>query len=436
MLLTAWKKLRRVFRLTEERYSLLGIALFSFVFLVPFNPSRLQFQGRNLLLALSFLLGAKIGAKFRSFPLALALAYFFSHGVLTWTGLFYRPGWAKYAAADNFGFSLAIVLGVALLADRERSRLLNCVAALCLISSGVILVRKILGLPTYFTMNNSAADACLIASLYPVVLGRLLSGYHATRAARGLIGCFTLLPIAAVAVSGSSTGFVAMAVSVMLYGALHLKRVPGTGRKVGYMLAAGLSLVLAGTGLYFFSPDIPFNDSGRIKVWRDSYAFLSRTMEEGALQTYQEHVDPRALFYLEKNSGAVFGAGSGSFPHLANGVQLSNGQFKGSIFPFMHNDWLEIVFNEGWVGFTLALLAYLHALFRSFNRRYLFTALFVYGLTMLVQFPLRYPGVAFLGALLATEAFSLEGKVLQSVYTSVYSKGKMLLPSFRRKGSL
>lgn len=406
-----------------KRYLLPG-ALFAFVFLIPRNPALMQYQGRNVLLALSFLIAAKIGTKFRSLPLALALAYFFSHSVLTWAGFFYRPGWAELTAAQSFGYFAAIVLGVSLLHERESSRFVSCAGALCLVSSAVMVGKKLLGQDPYFFLNNAAADACLVAVLFPIVLRRLLLRESLRPwARRGLNSCFMALPIAAVAVSGSSTGLVALTLGVTVYGLIR-------SRSLYAIFGAIPCALLAGAGLYFFSPDIPFADSGRVKVWRDSFAFFSRTMDPGAIELYRSNVDPRVLWYLDLEASQAFGFGSGSYLHLSTGIQLANGQFAGSIFPFMHNDWLEILFNEGYVGLFLALLAGLHALLRALDRPEIFAALLTYGAIMLVQFPLRYAGAGFLGALLCAEAFSLRGENFAGImgnlnrYCKIFRKRK------------
>ena len=81
-----------------------------------------------------------------------------------------------------------------------------------------------------------------------------------------------------------------------------------------------------------------------------------------------------------------FGTGPGSFVWISPALQ----QFQYAIYSQMHNDWLQILFEEGVIGFVLALLCAFHAgwVVRD-NPKYLgaVASVCVFGLT---YYPLRF----------------------------------------------
>lgn len=392
------------------RASLLGLAFLFFVCLIPTNPDLLSTQARAGMLFAVVLLALRIGVELESSLAGIALAYFFSHSVLTFTALSYVPGWAKLAALGSFAWLLSIVASVTFLARGDRAKLFDALGLLCLLQSAIMVGKKICGLQPFFLLNNSSADACLIAALYPILAFRhWLPENMPRRARRGLSWLFILLPVAAVAVSGSSTGFVAIGLAILLHAALYRKQVTRV-----WLGISVLAVAAAGLGLYLFSPDSLFANSGRYKIWQDHYSFFSRTMDPEALERYRKNVDPRSTLYLDVIGSEWTGLGSGSFRPLSDGIQTANDKERYIIFPFAHNEPLQVILDQGYVGLVLALLAVAVAFLRALDRPYLFNALCIYAATMPVQFPLRYYASAFAGAVLFREAFATEGKTWQA----------------------
>lgn len=404
--------------------------LFYFTFVYPSNPDLLHSQARYGLLAATSFFAFLVGRELRSRIAGYATAYFLFSAISVATSLEYTPKWAKYAALESLVWFASIVAVVMLFDRKKLDRLLDLLALLCLGSSLVMVGAKIMGQDPYAILNNSAADACLIAVLYPILVARhWIPGTLNERLTGALSFVFILLPIAAIAVSGSSTAFVAFAFMLLTLAALYRNRVTRT--EVAF---CSIGLVVIGAGLYAFSPDVPFGDSGRYTSWKASYNFANQSMEQETLERYKNNTAPEVTLYLDRTGNTLTGLGSGSFRPLATGVQIAALPQRPKIFPFAHNDPLQIFFEQGWLGVIFATLVLLVGLTRALDRPYLFAALSTYAAISFVQFPLRYYGSAFVGAVLLREAFSLEGKAWKS--SVVYLREGRLLETLRLRAVL
>lgn len=105
----------------------------------------------------------------------------------------------------------------------------------------------------------------------------------------------------------------------------------------------------------------------------------------------------------------LFGAGLGSTPVLVPLLQVDKlsqlmpqGGYLGAdlFFMYLHNDWLQILFETGIVGGVLALTLYGGALYRTNGSREWRAMLVAYGAAMITGFPLHSPLLAYLGILL------------------------------------
>lgn len=128
----------------------------------------------------------------------------------------------------------------------------------------------------------------------------------------------------------------------------------------------------------FALPFLHLDSNGRAYAWGTAYQFW---ME-------QKHY----LFGLGLGSYSVFG------PELTRNYPWGR-------FTFLHSDWMQIVFEQGIVGFvTLILLFFylLHSLKRDFP---LFSSLLCFGAFGIANMPLRYPLTALFGAYLVRATF-------------------------------
>ncbi len=77
-----------------------------------------------------------------------------------------------------------------------------------------------------------------------------------------------------------------------------------------------------------------------------------------------------------------------------------------SLFVWMHNDWLQILFELGIIGLAAAIIFYICLIKHSWNKKnYLFPIVCTYGFISLTQMPLRVFVFQLLGACLIMMAF-------------------------------
>lgn len=86
-----------------------------------------------------------------------------------------------------------------------------------------------------------------------------------------------------------------------------------------------------------------------------------------------------------------FGTGLGSFHPIFLNIQ---NYFEGvaySHWRWLHNDWLQTLFELGAVGLVLSLIVYLDALWRSRRDKFILTSLTLLGILMTMNYPLHSP---------------------------------------------
>ncbi len=86
--------------------------------------------------------------------------------------------------------------------------------------------------------------------------------------------------------------------------------------------------------------------------------------------------------FWKNNLNIFIGGGPGSYWIYANNIQTTH--FK---FSWMHNDWLQQLFENGFVGLASCGLLYGFALTKSFNRPYLFSMVVGFGIITLTLYP-------------------------------------------------
>jgi len=95
-----------------------------------------------------------------------------------------------------------------------------------------------------------------------------------------------------------------------------------------------------------------------------------------------------AIEHVQKSNSQTWGTGIGTFRVLGPAIQMKKWKGPG-YFLWLHNDWIQIWFEFGWVGLILVLLISLKALILSREQAWLVSSLVAYGFVMCVQMPLR-----------------------------------------------
>lgn len=146
----------------------------------------------------------------------------------------------------------------------------------------------------------------------------------------------------------------------------------------------GLALTASVGGALVLRSKLLTND-GRFELWKEIFAFWSKAPTPG------------------EQINHFLGSGTGSFMMYGPHINMINGNSK-LYFIWAHSDWLQILFEQGYIGLGLALLTAGFALWHARRRMWLFSSCLTYAFVMLAQMPWRYVPSALYGAVLLIEA--------------------------------
>ncbi|NTU74164.1 hypothetical protein HGB07_08565 [Candidatus Roizmanbacteria bacterium] len=172
-----------------------------------------------------------------------------------------------------------------------------------------------------------------------------------------------LASFVAVLISGSVVGFAAWSIAFLFM----------TFR---FWFACVLTVAAGGFG-YLVIPE-PTNENGRLIVWRSGLEF------------FNNHINH------------WFGAGYGMWPVVTQVVQNKDmrglreiGAAKFGYFQFVHNDYLQILFECGYIGLGLFLAALGYQIYKSKNDRRMLAFWLSLSVAMLAMSPMYLPGMLF-----------------------------------------
>ena len=232
-------------------------------------------------------------------------------------------------------------------------------------------------------LSNPAMDATLIATSYPILVFRpsvtgwpkkftILDVWKKPSFWYGF-SC-VVLPVIAVLLSKSSTGLGILCVAIGSYfflsAPLTLKRVLFSCLGIGAVFSAGALVISDRNEL--------FGDSGRFAIWRVILNFFDKAINHWV------------------------GGGTGSFYAIGEAFQ----QGTQGLFIWAHNDWLQVLFEQGVIGLTMAIILFVTMLKAAKNRPYLFSCVLSYGLMATFQMPLRHPVASIVGLVLIAACFT------------------------------
>lgn len=251
------------------------------------------------------------------FP-AIAISYFIYQGVDIG---FSRPSpysffgtmgamQLDHAATHALLHVLIISLGVLLINIEYFKKILG---AACIVNSLMILSEYNLDLPNGFLLNNGV-DAIFVACTIPFLYKNNWKNF--------VLMC---IPIAAIVVSKSSTPF------FMLLGVLGVLSVHSLKIKLSKIIGPGL--IICGIA-YLAYPNL-LGHSNRLETWQ------------------------LMLTYWRDSFSLVFGSGIGTYWVLAPFIhQAVNGVVPEGVLTHFHNEYLQVLFETGFVGlfFMLGLL--------------------------------------------------------------------------------
>jgi len=277
----------------------------------------------------------------------------------------------RMVGANTLAFMAILLLPAFLLPTRILGDITKAFSILCLISSTILIATQIFRLTDHpmGILGQHSVDSAFIACMFPFVFHYFYKGL------RSFTSILIFLPITATLLADSTTGFMAIGVSLIAY---NFAWRPSLKSFPAFAIIAGLLTLTAG---YLVEGSQMFNSTYRFEVWK-------------IVMDY---------FYHDVNW--FYGAGMGLFEVLGPSIQTKYNLTDVGGFIFLHNDWLQILFELGVGAFILCVLLFFESLYRSFERPYLFSAIATYGFVMLTQMPFRYGLWAAFGVLLLRISF-------------------------------
>ncbi len=229
-------------------------------------------------------------------------------------------------------FVLCLVI---LLQDFKRwAWLIGALWMVCIITSIYSVIGYYFDLYIVGLSFNKSLSATLAAMLFPFVLYRF--DKWSIPAALAWI-----IPIASVVYVKSSIGFFAVVAALMAYFVASQER-----KIVASIMAIGTAALGAAAALLWYGEKL-WGFSGRLEMWRDTW------------------------IYFHRSDWQVFGFGVGSFYKYGNEIMRVNGlnaDYGTKIFVTLHNDILQCLFELGWVGLSLWVLAFGYSAYKSLDR--------------------------------------------------------------------
>ena len=107
------------------------------------------------------------------------------------------------------------------------------------------------------------------------------------------------------------------------------------------------------------------------------------------------------------NSGhQILGLGMGSFGVMSRSISLKHNFNTFEIWPWLHSDWLQTMFELGVVGFILYAVLFVSVSKDLYTKRssLLFSIWMGLGASALIDFPIRYFPMAFIDCLVAVKS--------------------------------
>lgn len=331
-----------------------------------------------LLSLLSMVFAYRIGKKFH-WSLGLFTGYLLVSGL--WAGMYSRA-YAFQTGASLFELqnaalmaTIAIAITAATLYHFNKQSYLYAGVVfgyVALLNSLIIIAQKLQHVQAGGLFGNPSISGCFLAIAYPVFRDSPIY-------VRAIV-------IAAVLATGTSQPVGVLAVVIVASVIMYKRRIiPVIAAAVLAMAAVVATVPIVTTK----TNRSPFDDSGRFAVWKI------------------------AMEPWYKQGHYIVGQGTGTASALVPRLQMQRHaanmkvgeSFRIDEYHWMHSDWLQILFENGIIGFTLSLIAAFFALVKARKNRKLFASVCGYFAAMCFNYPVHMPIHAFFGAILIGFSF-------------------------------
>ena len=226
--------------------------------------------------------------------------------------------------------------------------------------------------------NAGSMDTTFIALCLPLYFYRQPT-FEESNAKSILVwgACFSVSVLAIILTPGS-TAYLVLFFSLLSYFVLTRK----------WAAAIGSICLVVSIGLATQGKDIA-NDSGRLGPWKTFMSWwwdgppANWKSQEAILQDGWNNI----MAWRVEHSPVLTGTGTGTFQWIGPAIQNT----RDNIFIWMHNEYLQVAFEQGLIGLTLMLWVAGVCLWRVRKRPWLFATVVGILASFLTQFPLRYP---------------------------------------------
>jgi len=197
----------------------------------------------------------------------------------------------------------------------------------------------------WWVVTNASLDACFVALMSPIIWG--LSDHRKIR-----IACI-VVTLLAIILAKSNTAILMVFSIILTYCVSR--------RNLKHLFSASFATLLVTPVICVWLGPKLMTNMGRYHNWQN-------------MMTYWYH-----------NMNLWIGAGQGTYWGYAASLQAGSRD----IFLWMHNDWLQVLFEGGIIFFTSMLILYFFMLKKSVNRPELFSMVIAYGLIAMTLYPLH-----------------------------------------------
>lgn len=289
-----------------------------------------------------------------------------------------------------FYFLVAALLFLMVFTDLSRRRLAFqleryfayiCIADSFFVIFWMLFLKKLPAGPGWSGFIDYASmNGCLIAMTAPCFWFHL-TRYFQRKQTHYISYLVFLVPIVSIALSHSSSPWGALFGSVFGMFAIAAKVSKGRDRK-DFLVAGYVFLMLLMLLAYFFERGSLLDSAGRMSAWK---IFMHAWYEKLPV---------------------LWGSGPGTFPTLAIETQVAEHYLvneagtAGTFFTFLHNEWLQVLYEEGAVGLLLLTIWFIRCLRLAWQNsdQIMLAGLLSTAICSCVVFPMRYFLTAMVGA--------------------------------------
>jgi O-antigen ligase len=289
---------------------------------------------------------------------------------------------------------LSITYLLAFATKEQLESLLVAFATLCFLDALFVLAQWIGGANTsdrggFF--GNTSMNACVIAFTYPLLTRNSRKANGRWSAVARVIKLY--VPILAILVSRSNLGLLSLLAAFIAPTLFDLW--PEKFSFLG-LVESTTTLIFSASGLFlvghwFMGPKFG-DDNGRFQLWS------------------------AAINWWLKSADHFFGMGLGTYAVFGPNIQISDLHQMTWHFPWLHNEPLQILFEQGIIGLFL-FLNLTYWTFRSCSKTgesWLLSAVSAYFVASLGNYPMHQPVTGFFGVLLVILALGAYAKCEKS----------------------